>query len=99
MAPGTDEVVVLRGEGAGGFAPAVWLPSGGSQPVAVVIAQLVGEVAPDSAVGHRDGIVTFFWGNADGTFTFRPASTVSGLGVVTALAVADMTGDGEATWS
>ena len=80
---------------AGGFTAPVRLPSGGTTPVAAVTAQLVGDAAPDVAVGHQDGTVTVFRGNADGTFTAAPGATATGLGVVTGLAAADVNGDGE----
>jgi hypothetical protein len=95
VAPGTNEVLVLRNDGQGGFASPLRYASGGVAPVVVVTGSFVGDGLADLAVGHRDGSVTFFQGNPDGTFTPRPGLTVTGLGTVTGLEAADLDGDGE----
>jgi choice-of-anchor A domain-containing protein/RHS repeat-associated protein len=95
VAPGSDQVVVLKGDSLGGFAAPVRFWSGGSQPVSVLVGQFVGDAVPDLVVGHRSGSLTVFQGNASGTFTARPALTVTLLGTVTGLAAADFNNDGE----
>ncbi|QEL14866.1 fibro-slime domain-containing protein [Limnoglobus roseus] len=94
VAPGTNEVLVVRST-ATGFEPAVRYATGGLVPVAVAAGQLIGDDTPDLAVGHRDGTVTFLEGRADGTFVLRSDLTQTGLGAVTGLTAADVTGDGE----
>src|SRR5262249_10032831 len=72
VAPGSDEVLVFKGDGQGNFLPAERYASGGHQPVSVVAGNFVGDAALDLAVGHRDGTVAFLRGNPDGTFTPLP---------------------------
>jgi RHS repeat-associated protein len=97
VSPGTNEVLVFLGKGDGTFAAAQHYASGGSQPVAVVVGDFVGDSLPDLAVGHHDGTVTFFQGLPGGTFQPRPDLTVHVAGAVTGLATGsfDSSGDTE----
>jgi len=95
VAPGTDEVLVFLGSGAGTFGSAARYPSGADQPVDVAVGDFIGDALPDLAVGHRDGSVTFLEGRPGGTFLPRPELTAGGLGTVVGLAAADFSGDGE----
>jgi len=94
VAPGSGEVLVFAGRADGTFGPATHYGSGGDQPIAVVVGDFSGDYRLDLAIGHRDGTVTFLEGGAAAAFTVRADLTVTGLGVVTGLAVGDFTGQG-----
>ncbi|MCY2989176.1 MAG: PKD domain-containing protein, partial [Planctomycetota bacterium] len=103
VSPGSDEVLVLLGRGDGTLADPVAFPSGGREPVVVVVGNFLGEVFPDLAVGHSDGTLTFLEGLSDGSFQPRPKRTIDfrsvpnfgSLGLVD-LTVGDWDGDGDA---
>lgn len=96
VSPGTNEVLVYLGNGSGTFGAPIRFASGANQPDAVVVGDFLGDSFLDLAVGHRDGTVTFFQGNGDGTFLARPDLTVSGLGAVASLAVGNFNGHNNA---
>ena len=93
-APGANQVFVFLGQSNGALGTATAYASGGTQPVAVVAANFIGDGLPDLAVGHRGGSVTFLEGRPGG-FVLRPELTVTDLGAITDLAAADFDGDGE----
>ena len=95
VAPGSDQVLLLLGKADGGLSAPAYYGSGAHQPVAVVVGDFVGDVAPDLAVGHTDGSVTFLQGRGDGTFQLRSDSTVTRLGTIAGLAAADLDSDGD----
>ncbi len=96
VAPGTNEVLVFPANSPNALSSPTRYASGGSQPVAVVVADVVGDATPDLIVGHRNGDVTFFQGSANGQFTLRSDLTVHGLGSITGLAVGNFDGTGTA---
>ena len=51
VSPGTDEVLVLLGNGDGTFADPVRYPSGADEPVALAVGNFTGDLFPDVAVG------------------------------------------------
>ncbi len=63
VVPGTNELLVYRGLSSGAFGTPTRYASGGVEPVAVVTGQFVGATAPDLAVAHSDGTITFFAGD------------------------------------
>ena len=95
VAPGSNEVLVFTGLGDGTFAAPFVTSTGGVEPVAIAVGNLVGNVLPDQVVGHADGTLSLLEGHGDGTFTLRSDLTITGLGSVTDLAVEDLNGDGE----
>jgi RHS repeat-associated protein len=94
VAPGANEVLVFPGQVNGMLGTPDIYASGGSQPVAVVVGDFVGDALPDLAVGHRDGSVTFFQGLPGGKFLARPDLTVTGLGSVVSMATGNFDGTG-----
>jgi hypothetical protein len=100
-----SNVGVLLGNGDGTFGPQLTSPAGGSQSSATV-ADVNGDGIPDLVVTHsgskyRSGTVSVLLGNGDGTFRPDPFSSPGlspGTFAVgrfpTAVAVADLTGDG-----
>lgn len=92
----SNNVAVLLGNGAGGFAAATLFASGGLFPNSVALADLNADGKLDLVVGHAHvssqelGVLL-----GDGSGGFGPATTVlSGLGATSAVAVADVNGDG-----
>ncbi len=96
VAPGTDQVFVFLAGGDGSLPAPVQYGSGANEPVAVLVADFIGNLATDLAVGHTDGTVTFLEGAGDGTFQLRPQLSVSGLGTIVDLTAADVDRDGDA---
>jgi hypothetical protein len=95
VAPGADEVLVFLGNAVGSLTSAVHYDSGGDQPVAVIAGDFVGSLAPDLAVGHSDGRVTFLEDAGDGSFLLRSDLTIAGLGTIAGLAASDLDHDGD----
>ena len=95
VSPGTDEVLVFSGVGNGMLAAPTTYSSGGDEPLVAVAGDFIGNAAPDIAVGHADGSLTFLEGAGDGTFTLRNDLTLTGLGSITDLAAGDFDGDGD----
>jgi hypothetical protein len=95
VAPGTNQVLVFLTRAEGTLPTPAYYPSGADQPVAVVVGDFVGNVAPDLAVGHADGKVTFLQGAGDGTFQLHSPSTVTNLGTIVGLTAADLDDDGD----
>jgi Bacterial Ig-like domain (group 3)/FG-GAP-like repeat len=95
-----DIVAILLGNGDGTFTPSTAATSPtGSNPVAIAVADFNGDGIPDLAIGNApqdgsSGNVTILLGNGNGTFTAAASpATPSG---VSAIAVADFSGDGKA---
>jgi hypothetical protein len=66
-----DSVVVLEGNGHGGFTFASSVPSGGDGPYAIDVAELTGDGLDDVAVVNRwSKTVTILKGDGEGGFTF-----------------------------
>ncbi|MCA9214985.1 MAG: VCBS repeat-containing protein, partial [Planctomycetales bacterium] len=95
VAPGTNELLVLLSDGSDSLAAPAHYPSGGTEPIVAAIGDVVGNPFPDVVVGHADGSVTYFEGAGDGTLTFRSDLTVSGLGAIFDMSIADFDGDGD----
>lgn len=93
--PGSDQVLVALGLGNGTLGTPTLYSSGGDEPVAVAVGNLVGNVLPDIAVGHADGTVTYLEGTGDGNFALRGDLTVTGLGSISDLTAEDFDGDGD----
>jgi len=106
---GPGSVGVLLGNGDGTFQTAVAYGSGGFDAFSVAVADVNGDGKPDlvaanrcvsasSCVNYGDGIVGVLLGNGDGTFQMAVAYDSGGYvgyGGATALAVADLSGDGK----
>ena len=96
VAPGTNEVLVFTGDGSNQLsATPDRYPSGASEPIVARIGNVIGNAFQDVVVGHSDGSVTWFEGVGDGTLVAQPALTVTGLGSVADLSIADFDGDGD----
>jgi hypothetical protein len=97
-------VAVLLGNGDGTFQSPVAYSSGGSEAIAVAVADVNGDGKPDLLVanpcpagycqGYGDGVVGMLLGNGDGTFQ-SPVAFSSGGVYAEALAVADVNEDGK----
>ncbi|MGD9128259.1 MAG: VCBS repeat-containing protein, partial [Planctomycetia bacterium] len=95
ISPGTDEMLVLLGNGDGTLAAPIRYASGADEPVTVAVGNFLGDALPDVAVGHADGTVTFFEGTADGGLTLRSELSQTGLGSIKDLAAEDFDYDGD----
>lgn len=87
-----NNVAILRGNGAGGFASAVTYPTGNG-PVAVLVRDFNGDGIPDLAVVNQtDGTVSILLGQNGGTFAAKTDYPVDSMPV--AITSADFNGDG-----
>ena len=77
IVPGTNELLVYRGLSGGSFGSPIRYMSGGTEPVSVVTGQFVGSDAPDLAVAHSNGTITFFAGDGAGAFTQQTSKIVT----------------------
>lgn len=91
-----DIVLVLLGDGAGGFSPARSSPfPAGRHPYTIVVADFNGDGAHDFASPNADGEdLTIGLGDGKGGFTAPPGPRVSLEGRALALAAGDLNGDG-----
>src|SRR5262249_11667730 len=96
VVPGTDELLVFRGNGTTLSATPDRYASSGHQPVAVVAGHFTGDALTDLAVAHRDGTVTLSEGLPGAPSRPTPALPSTGLGAVADLTAADVNGDGAA---
>ncbi len=93
--PQSDQIAVLRGAGMPGFHTPVYLDTGGSQPIAVAVGDLIGGPQADVIVGHADGQLTFLEGDTDGSLVLRGDLAVpTSIGSISDLKVADLDSDG-----
>ncbi len=97
---GTSTLSVLLGNGAGGFALQPSSPStgSGSQPLALVLADVNGDGQPDALTANiGTGTVSVLLGDGAGGFALQPNSPATGPGnsLPRSLAVADVDGDGK----
>ena len=92
---GSNDVSVLVGDAAGGFAPAPGSPlSVCAGPVSVAAGDLNGDSIPDLLVSCADvGIVDEWFGTGGGSFTHGASLAVAGRPV--SIAVGDVDGDGK----
>ena len=100
VVPGTNELLIYRGLSNGLFGSPIRYASGGTEPVSVVTGQFVGSTAPDLAVAHSNGTITFFAGDGAGAFTQHSSQILTGANgtspaVIKSLGVSDLNGDGE----
>jgi RHS repeat-associated protein len=100
VVPGTNELLVYRGQANASFSAPIRISSGGMQPVSVVSGQFVGDPAPDLAVGHRDGTIALFEGSGTGDFVLQsslsvPSAGSSGSAAIQSLKSIDLNGDEE----
>ena len=93
-----NTVIILLGDGRGGFAPASGSPiTVGNFPEAVRIGDFNNDGLPDLVVANgKDNTVSILLGNGDGTFTPATGSPITVGGFPFFVAVADFNGDGSA---
>ncbi len=91
-----NNVVVLLGDGVGGFAPAPGSPfTVGSEPESIAVGDFNGDGIPDLAVANSgSGSVTVLFGNGSGAFTPAAGTPVTILPNLQFLTVGDFNGDG-----
>ncbi|MFQ5666316.1 MAG: FG-GAP-like repeat-containing protein [Candidatus Binatia bacterium] len=92
----SNDVTILRGDGAGGFTP-VQAITVGAEPAAVAAADLNGDTRPDLLVTNRNSdSIAVLDALADGTFDATPRFFPSGSegSSPTGLALGDLNGDG-----
>ena len=94
VAPGTDELILLLGNGDGTFQSPQYHDTGADQPTAALAADVIGDPLPDIVVGHADGSITFFE-NSNGQLQLRDELTLHGLGEIADLDAADFDQDGD----
>jgi uncharacterized protein (TIGR03437 family) len=88
-------VVVLLGDGKGGFTPAAGSPfAAGAVPVAVTVGDFNGDGNQDLAVSNVRGTVTVLLGDGSGGFTEAPGSPFNAGTSPYSIAVGDFNGDG-----
>ncbi len=92
---GSQNLTVLLGNGAGGFAAAPGSPvTLGATAVSVAVGDFNGDGRPDLAVGCYEGALALLLGDGTGAFTPAPGSPFGLGGPLNSLAVADFNGDG-----
>jgi len=93
---GGNDVIILLGNGAGGFTQASNSPTVGNSPVYAVTGDFNGDGKTDLAVANQnDATVSILLGNGSGGFTQATGSPISvGYGP-TSIAVGDLNGDGK----
>ena len=93
-----NTVIILLGDGRGGFAPASGSPiTVGNFPEAVRVGDFNNDGLPDLVVANgKDNTVSILLGNGDGTFTPATGSPITVGGFPFFVAVADFNGDGSA---
>ena len=91
-----DNIVVMLGNGAGGFSPASGSPfATGSGPGSVAVADFNADGVEDLAVANvADGTLTIFLGNGSGGFTVASGSPVSVGTLPLSVAAGYFTGNG-----
>jgi hypothetical protein len=93
-------LAVLLGNGDGTFQPAVTYDTGGSEPLSLVVADVNDDGKPDVVVANDCGVTScngelgVLLGNGDGTFKTAVTYGTGGYDA-TAVAVADVNGDGK----
>jgi hypothetical protein len=92
-----NDVTILLGDGAGGFAAPVGSPVGaGSGPISIAVADFNNDGKPDLAVGNNASYdVTILLGNGTGSFTIPAGSPVGAGAGPFAVAAADFNHDGK----
>ena len=91
----TNSVLVLLGDGAGGFLTAAGSPSTGINPVSIAAGDLNGNGIPDLVVANSgDNTISALLGNGDGSFTAQtPLATGS---TPISVAIGDLKNNGKA---
>jgi len=93
-APGSDDVSILLGDGAGGFGPAQNLPAGGAQPSSIISGDFNRDGRPDLAVANKGAsAASILLGDGAGGFLFAGQFSLVFQSVFS-IATGDFNGDG-----